>query len=214
MLIDPTGDVYIIDEWPNVPYHEQKSCEVDIAGYADIIAQKELGIGKFADERIIDARYGNRKSVQMSGATIRDSFDDIKTEHFPEGITYLNSYTDNDASIAAGHQAVKELLKYDKNKPISHTNKPKLFVCSNCKNHIHAFLHYAFEDYRDPDKGIKEKVGYRFKDFMDLVRYGVMHIKDLYSLEVFEKKEEQPEDMPIPKNWLSFRETRKVGYGG
>jgi phage terminase large subunit-like protein len=161
--VDSTGDIYILDEWPNESYHIMKSCSKTVQDYADIIKGKEKTFGE--PYYIIDARYGNRKSVQ-TGDTIRDEFD----EH---GIHYSNSYTDDNASITAGHDKVKQLLRYDTKQPISSTNRPKLYVLDTCKNHIYGFLHYTYGNYKDPDKGGLEKVEEKYKDFMDCIRYMV-----------------------------------------
>jgi phage terminase large subunit-like protein len=212
-LMDKTGDIYVIDEWPNQPFHEMKSCNLNIQDYGKIIEDKETIINLPIDTRIIDARYGNRKNVHTN-TTIRDDFDDYKSDKFPDGITYLNSYTDDDASILAGHNAVKELLRYDKSKPLSNTNKPKLYVCDNCTNHIYQFLHYSYADYKDPEKALKEKVDEKYKDFMDLVRYLVCELKSYSILDKDTKDSVNStiEDI-IPEHWQKFREPVQTGYG-
>lgn len=208
-LLDPTGDLYIIDEWPNTPFHEMRSCSLNIQDYGKIIEDKEQSL-RSIDTRIIDARYGNRKSVHTN-TTIRDEFDDFKSDKFPDGITYLNSYTDDDASILAGHNAVKEMLRYDRTKPLSNINKPKLYVCDNCTNHIYQFLHYSYADYRDIEKALKEQVDNKYKDFMDLVRYVVCEIKGFAAQP--EKEQGYAVNEDVPKSWEKFREPVTIGYG-
>ena len=149
----------------------------------------------------------------QTGDTIRDQFDDYKSEFFPNGIIYINSYTDNDGSIAAGHQVVKELLSYDTTRPISHTNKPKLYVSDECANHVYAFLHYAHEDYRDIEKGVKEKVSDKFKDFMDILRYTAVEVVGTMP-QTEAQKQLVEETKDIPESWQRFREPAAAGYGG
>ena len=75
-----------------------KTSSLTISDYAQIINEKERS--NKAKIRVIDARYGNRRSVQ-TGDTIRDEFDRY-------GIHFVNSYGDDHASVVAGHNKVRE----------------------------------------------------------------------------------------------------------
>lgn len=185
--IDDTGDIYVIDEYPNTSYHTMKSSDLRVSDYADIIKKKNEELGIERCEYIIDARYGNRKSAQ-TGDTIRDEFDTY-------GIFFHNSYTDDKASIVAGHDRVKKLLWYDSKQAISHTNKPKIFVKDNCVNHVYGFLHYTYAEYRDPSKAIREEVSEKYKDFMDCVRYLVSD-NPIHALDVVENTQGH-----VPDSW-------------
>ncbi len=209
-ILDDTGDLYVVGEWPNTPYHEMKSSSLVIKDYKDIILDKEKDLGLDAETRIIDARYGNRKSVHTD-STIRDEFDSV-------GLTYINSYTEDKSSIVAGHQKVKKLLSYDRNQDISSTNKPKLYICDDCINHIYGMLHYGYEEEKNPAKAIKEGVKLVFKDFPDLVRYAVSEFFDIITMEESnEQLKKLNQENDIPDRWKKHREDSKVntfGYGG
>jgi len=198
-VIDSTGDAYIVDEWPNDPYHSMKSCDLTIKDYVDIINEKEKALGRKSEVRIIDARYGNRKSVQ-TGDTIRDEFDDY-------GIHFMNSYTDENASILTGHQRIKEMLWYDRDSEISHTNKPKLFCSKKCLNHIYAFLHYAYADNKRMESALKEKPQEKYKDFMDCLRYFVMD-------NPYVDNQEEVYEPHVPTSWDKYRQGEALtSYG-
>jgi phage terminase large subunit-like protein len=188
-LVDPTGDVYWFDEWPNEPYYQVKY-QLQLADYVDIIRSKEDN--RPIETRLIDARYGNRTNVQ-TGRTIRDEFD----EH---GLTFHNSYTDQDASISAGHIKVRQYLHYDPKLPISETNKPKMYFSDRCLNLIYGMLHYTYDNYRRKELGVKERPKQNVKDFPDLVRYLAMDEPEHY-----ERVEEISEE-PIPDRWAEFAE--------
>ena len=169
-----------------------KSCSKTVQDYADIIKGKnEIYTDPYY---IIDARYGNRKSVQ-TGDTIRDEFDRY-------GIHFNNSYTDDNASIVSGHDKVKSYLRYDRKKPIDSVNKPKLYILDSCKNHIYGFLHYTYGDYRNSDKALQEKPEEKYKDFMDCVRYCISD-NPFYNDEVVGE---------VPSSW-SKRATTVTSYG-
>ncbi len=162
-LVDETDDIYWFDEWPNEPFI---SCKTNnqIEDYVELIKSKENNAK--IEGRIIDARYGNRASVQ-AGKTIRDEFD----EH---DMTFHNSYTDNNASISAGHIKVREYLAYDKDLPLCTTNKPKMYFADDCLNLVYGMMNYTYDEFRRKDQGTKEKPRELHKDFPDLVRYMVM----------------------------------------
>ena len=81
---------------------------------------------------------------------------------------------DND-DVALGHLAVKELLSYDKTKPISTTNSPKIyFVEEYTRECVRQLQSYVWDDWRGVSKGSrseKETVKDVNKDMPDCVRY-------------------------------------------
>ena len=196
--VDPTGDVYVLAEHPTESYHKMKSSPLVVEDYANIIKEKNKELGIDNAMYIIDARYGNRKSA-ISGDTIRDEFD-------MHGIHFMNSYTDDNASIAAGHNKVREYINFDTKKPIDNVNKPKFFVLEDCKNHAYGFLHYTYGDFKDPEKAIKESPEEKFKDFMDLVRYLLMDNPTHISDDTIERGE-------VPERWHRDEYKNLTSYG-
>jgi phage terminase large subunit-like protein len=196
--VDPTGDIYIIDEWPNEAYHKMKSSQYTVEDYANIIRGKTQELGISSPVYIIDARYGNRRSVQ-TGDTIRDEFDNF-------GIHFSNSYTDDAASITSGHERIKALLRYDKKRTIDSTNRPKLYCLDHCTNHIYGFLHYTYAEYKDGDKPLREQPNEKFKDFMDCLRYMVMDNPT-------HRVEEEALYYEVPESWNKYRGTNLTSYG-
>ena len=200
-LIDPTGDLYVYDEWPNEPFNNLR-VSMNTKQYADLIRSKENGA--IIWERIIDARYGNRKVVQ-TGSTIRDEFDE-------ESLAFSNSYTDDHASISSGHLKVREYLHYDTAQPLSACNRPKLYIASHCLNTIYGFQNYVYDDFRRKEMGQKEKPKEVNKDFMDCIRYWIMDEPEFIEI---------PEQASEPAPWIDMNavpdrwqpEEVGVGYG-
>lgn len=161
LAVNPTGDVFFYDEWPREEFHKIKTCDKIIKDYADIIRIKE-GEDKIYG-RIIDPNFGNKKS-SSSGLTIKQEFAREKI-----GFHAIDVSDD----IVAGHLKVREYLKYDNLRGI----KPKLFFFNTLKNFIYGMEHYTWDDYKGKiadDKDLKQKPKDKFKDFPDLVRYGLM----------------------------------------
>jgi hypothetical protein len=157
--VNPTGDIFFYDEWPEDEFHNLKTCDKTVKDYADVIWIKE---GKDTIyRRVIDPNFGNKKSAS-SGKTIKEEFVEL-------GIHFIDGNDD----IVAGHLKVKDYLKYDKEKNI----QPKLFFFSTLRNFIYGFEHYVWDDYKGKiadDKDLKQIPKDKNKDFPDLVRYGLM----------------------------------------
>jgi phage terminase large subunit-like protein len=95
-------------------------------------------------------------------------------EEFAINEVYFTCNVNDDLSM--GHLAVMQALEYDKTRPISSTNSPKLyFYKSNTHECVKQMLMYSWEDWRDKStKSEKEKPKDLYKDMPDCVRYGVM----------------------------------------
>lgn len=157
--VNPLGDIYFYDEWPEEEFHKMKSCEKTIKEYAEIIKIKE---GEdIIYRRIIDPNSGNARKTN-SGLSIKEELAEL-------GFYFIDGNDD----IVAGHLKVKEYLKYDNQKNI----KPKVFFFNTLKNFIYGMEHYVWDDYKGKiadDKDLKQKPKDRSKDFPDLIRYGLM----------------------------------------
>lgn len=157
--VNPLGDIYFYDEWPEEEFHRMKSCDKTVKEYAGIVKIKESKDIIF--RRIIDPNSGNARKVN-SGLSIKEELAEL-------GLYFVDGNDD----IVAGHLKVKEYLKYDNLKGI----KPKVFFFNTLKNFIYGMEHYVWDDYKGKiadDKDLKQKPKDRSKDFPDLIRYGLM----------------------------------------
>lgn len=184
---DEVGRCFIYDEWPNQdryipgwgfpgPWAEpdgrkidgkqgsaQKTAGLGLVDYRSEIEAVEReharewndeGAGQVF-ERLMDSRYGNAATVARESATT------LIEECAEIGLDFLAAPGD---SINEGVELVKDLLAYDRTKPISAVNAPRLYVSRRCKNTIFAFQTYT---------GIDGKHG-AVKDPIDCVRYLVL----------------------------------------
>lgn len=157
-MVDGKGDIYIVDEWPNVEFTKWHNCRIGIEEYVRIFRDKEHGME--VHKRIIDRHFAEISHfVGMTRKTLRDQFAE-------QGIDFYPSYKAEE-EIDTGILRVKDYLKYAPERPIDWNNKPKLFINPHCMNTIKAFGKWA----RDPKTA---KVQDAYKDFMDVVRYLIM----------------------------------------
>ena len=159
--VTPGDDIVFYDEWPRTPFEEMKQCDKTVQDYAELILQERTPTW-----RVMDPNYGRRRSLS-SGLSIADEFQ-------LRGLAFDTSVTDD---LAAGHKRVQEYLAWDREKPLDHTNQPKLYFLRRCRNLIKGFQNYVWDDWKGKiaeGKAAKQKPKEAFKHFPDCVRYAIM----------------------------------------
>lgn len=153
---DGRGDIYIHDEWPNEDFYKMHNSQLTVDDYVKIFRDKEQSW--YVYKRIMDRRFGE---VSRAGnrKTLREDFQ-------AKGLLYDQSYSAQE-EIETGILKVRQYLSYDKTKPLSDLNHPKIYINPHCTNTIKSLSLWA----RDPDTG---KVQEAYKDFCDNLRYLVM----------------------------------------
>lgn len=157
-FVDKAGVLHYYDESPEFEFQGAKDSNLTVSDYVQIIKAKEEG--RRMDSRILDRHFGNARRT-LGGLTLRQEFAEA-------GLDFTDSYTmEPAAEIESGILRIKELLKYDKTKPIDALNRPRIVIHPRCKNLIAAMERWS----RDP-KTSKPKE--EFKDFIDDLRYDSM----------------------------------------
>lgn len=119
-------------------------------------------------ERIMDSRYGATPTQNREGTTtLLEECADIGLDFVPAS---GGQATDDDEKVQWTH-LINHLLDYDDTQPISSLNSPRLFVSEDCAELIFALQNWT---------GIDGKKG-ACKDFIDLVKYLVLHNPDDWS---------------------------------
>jgi phage terminase large subunit-like protein len=117
--------------------------------------------------RIGDPNKMNTPSA-MNGLTFVQEFSKY-------GLYFVVNVNDD---VALGHLSVAGKLMWDKTRPISSTNCPKLFfVKETCSLVIKEMLTYVWDEYKGStrdSKGVKESPKDINKDFPDTIRYLIM----------------------------------------
>lgn len=154
-FVDGRGDVYIVDEWPNVDFNKWKNCQLTIPEYKKIFQDKEQGLN--VHKRIIDRHFAEvRHMVGMVRKTLRDELRDA-------GLDFVPSYQAAE-EVATGIAKVRDYLKFNPDRPIDVHNKPRLFINPHCMNTIKSLSRWSF----DPKTNEPQD---DYKDFSDCVRY-------------------------------------------
>ena len=159
--IDHDDGLWVVDEWPRQPFHEMKRSNHTFADYAKIIKETEDsfpgGRGRVL-WHIMDPNMG------LSPAT-GSGYDTIVRAMGKHGVFFQTDVSDD---IPQGHQAVRQLLAYDQERPLDELNQPALKVSKLCSNVIWGFRHYVFDEWRgQTGKQPKEKPSETGKDFCD-----------------------------------------------
>lgn len=166
--IDPTGQIWIYDEFPTEYIEKMRMTSLTIPDYARIIREKEGRQGVYV--RIIDPFFGNKR-YSNTGKSVKEELLDLGFE-----------FIDGDTSgLDLGHQKVREYLKYQKQFPASANNHPKLHILSHCINHRRALSRYKRKFQKSGEVKDKIVIDETYKHFCDNLRHLVMY-PDLYAL--------------------------------
>lgn len=198
--VDPLQRIWIYDEWPSGWFHEMKSSDKSLRDYVHLIREKEMGQEIY--RRIIDGRAGKAPLLvgTQSGAhqdSLIDAFQDLGLVFEPSYITMTTGITD------PGHLRVKEMLRTS---PV--TDEPSLVITANCRNLIYAFQHNTWENSRTETGVVLERQSQFAKDFLDLVRYGLMD-----NPHWFDPLDEHSQNADRPIHWTERAQMEGQGYG-
>lgn len=154
------GDVIIVyDEWPSEDLEKLHYNNFNLDDYANIVNAKDL-----PSWGLMDPNYGRTKSL-TTGLTIAEEMT-VRT-----GIGFQ---TEIDDSLATGHLAVSERLRFDRRKPIDIMNQPRLLISPNCVNVRRSFNNYIWQEWKGKTaegRGPNPKPQERYKHAMDTIRY-------------------------------------------
>lgn len=155
--IDPLDNLYVFDELVFKGTIKDTSKEI-------LIRERTNGIKCLDVIRILDPNKGNTPSA-VSGLKLIDEF----ASH----AVYFTANVNDD--LALGHLAVKERLSYDRSKPVSSTNHPKIyFIREKTRECVKQILSYVWDDWRGKgaaSRSEKEKPKDINKDMPDCIRY-------------------------------------------
>lgn len=164
--IDKTGQVWIFDESPEEDLEKIKSTNNTYLTYSRLIREKEGRIR--ADHRIIDPFFGNKR-FGNSGLTPKQELEDL-------GFDFINGDT---SGIDLGHNRVREFIKYDRLKPISSLNHPKLHIMKRCRNTWRSMERYKRKIPKSGEQKDAAVLDETYKHFCDCIRHLVMKYEDV-----------------------------------
>lgn len=118
--------------------------------------------GEAVYERIMDSRYGASPTQTREGTTtLLEECERVGLDFVPASGSGTAA---NDEHVQWTH-LINNLLDYDEKQPLGALNQPRLYVAESCKNMIFALQNWT---------GLDGKHG-ACKDFVDLVKYLVLH---------------------------------------
>lgn len=129
---------------------------------AEVVAgwDARRGAREVVAARFMDARFAQVKSFEDGGmVTLLEKFDEMGLEFFDTSQNASGAWT-----IGEGCQLVNDALWWDKSRPMSFGNQPKLFISDACQNLI-----FAMETWTGADGGEGAT-----KDPCDVLRYYFM----------------------------------------
>lgn len=165
--VDNRGFLTIYGEYPDFTFNGAKDPGFSLEDYVKLF--KVMEQGRIVQNRIMDRHFASQRRVN-GGLTYRQEFSEA-------GLDYMASYHvgPDAAEVETGIMKIKEYLWYDKSKPLSSTNRPKLTISPNCVNLIGSMRKSS----RDSKTGKQRDNGY--KDGIDCLRYMLMSNPEIYT---------------------------------
>ena len=168
VALDPTGQLWVYDEFPFDYLEKIQGNNLAIPDYARIIREKE---GRSCVKlRIIDPFFGN-KTYSNTGKTVKQELADV-------GLDFVDGDT---SGIELGHKKIREYLKYQKAFPASPSNHPKIHILKKCINHRRSFMRYKRKILKSGEVKDKITIDETYKHYIDNMRHLVMR-PDLWEL--------------------------------
>jgi len=162
--VDAEGNWWIVDEWPNEPYHKIKSDHRGITEFASII--KDMDSKWNVNRRVIDRKASAANIRRDYGSTtLRNQLDDEHGLRFDDGNVHVEG---EDGGITI----MKTLLRYDPMKPIDYRNRPHIFISRRCWNTCYQLQNISKK--KDSSGRYTEELDDKFLDFPRNLMYMVM----------------------------------------
>jgi phage terminase large subunit-like protein len=185
---DKDDILYIIDEFPNYfdglykgKFFEQiKEFNLDYHALVKILDGIEKPYGKIRG-RFIDPRFASQRLANTS-QTVLESLHDAAGDvglnmRFKKARVGRDS---GEGEIISGINIIKDMLKFDKTRPVTIGNMPGIMVSSRCVNHIRMFqfLKYTLNTGRQAEgRYASETIIEKYKDWCDCPRYLVKSVR-------------------------------------
>jgi hypothetical protein len=168
-FVDHLGRKHWFEEWPHLPWEKLSSRNKTIA---EICAEwtaleSRLGISDQVVTRIGDPN-------RFMTADSRDNLA-LWALYVPHGFSFNCFVRDN---LEFGHQQIHSALYFDKRvaktDPSDILAQPGMDFTSNCENLINSCKFYGRKARKDVTTAVNESIDKKYKDGMDIIRYGTV----------------------------------------
>ena len=145
----------------------------------EYIERKEKGAGERIVMRIMDPNFGPKR-YGNTGLTVRGELEKAGQER-----GYRVRFVFGNDNKELGRKEFASLLRYERSKPISFNNHPKIRVASDLKEFIYQIEHYVWDDYKSgQDRDPKEKPKNINTHFPDICHYLALSKFEQYKPEI------------------------------
>jgi hypothetical protein len=186
-------------DWPKTPWEKlkgrDKSIEQTCAEWSEL--EERLGI---SDQIVV--RVGDPNRFKTSDS--RDLMQ-LWCLYVPYGFSFNLFVSDN---LEVGHQEIHSRLSYNKKlylaDPLDPRSWPDMTFTDNCQNLINSMKFYGRKAQKDPMAALTEQLDKKWKDGMDIIRYGCVFAKKKTIYELLEMKSDNGSD------WEKIQQSRTI----
>lgn len=161
----PGDELLIFDEWPHEDHSKMTTSPYTVPAYARIVRSMER---RTPDYRCLDPRFGS------ASPTIKGERHTSIQEDFAKEGMHWDCRIEGTEREEIGMEKLRQMLSWDKEAPLSPTNRPSLRVRASCINTINALAYSSFAPSKMADK-LDEKLAMKYKDARDALRYLVLY---------------------------------------
>jgi phage terminase large subunit-like protein len=155
--VSPMGDWYVIAEYPTQPWDEITSTHLTIKDFATDWKRIESGaypdFGYMRDVTVNNPRIGDPNMFKCRQPINNRTF---QLEY--EMATGWDFDVDVADSIELRHDRIKDLLKYDMQRPIDSMNRPHIYIFRTCENVKRAFSGYIYKQRATGGTGLSDQL--------------------------------------------------------
>lgn len=200
LAYDPNADIwYAYREFPREKRHDQyRSTEWSIKDYVTFIRNDEGE--ERVDARVVDPRFGPAE-MRAKGQRLTSVVED-----FARFGMHFDSRIPDTQRIETGVERIRELLAYDRRRPIDYANTPRLFLFEHLKSLRFAMENWSFVPPSQRDsRELADKLQEAFKDPVDALRYAILNGPPINLSKRgsgYISQEDLEEHNSIPMGWL------------
>lgn len=171
------GKYFKVDEWPRIdtnpwrkPYHKITDAGVGHEFYVKAIRDAKILWNIRDINCVIDSKFASQSvTTDQQAQKLREILAQKYRLYFQNGVTAVRG--DN-----GGIDALKSLLAYNSQEPLSYENQPSFYICDDLWNSKYQIQNVTWDEAADPDKyGMKESLEEKYLDFPRIDMYAVMH---------------------------------------
>ena len=181
VAIDSEENAWVVREWPEDPKLVNAPIRYGEDGVFDYMAKEIRSVNESlpgGSERVLWYEMDPNMGLSPAAGSGHDTIVKAMRAAGAKLKMPLPFRTDVSDNLDQGHAALRNMLAWNDQEPVSFSNQPALRVSRRCRGVLWAFHNYVYRlkdtDYTEKSEALKEKPSEVGKDHIDVLRYFAM----------------------------------------